>query len=108
MFLTTTETLAAFDRPACYHRALLALMTMADPVQWRRISAKEIATASRMSAHSAERALSMLEADQVILARGETSNKSRRLNNNLVWASRADAHSTAQPDPQIRDARGRG
>lgn len=108
MFYQGTVTIAALDRPAAYHRALLALMTLADPVQYRRISAAEVADAARMSVNSAERALAMLEADFVILNNGKaTGAKARRINNNLAWASRADAHAATEADPPIRDGRGR-
>lgn len=109
MFHSATLQLATFDRPAAYHRALLAFMTMGDPIQMRRISAREIAQAAGMSAISAERALALLESDHVIITNGQqTGAKARRINNRLMWASRADAHSTTAPDPEVIDSRGRG
>jgi hypothetical protein len=108
MFHSTTTILAAFDRPAAYHRALLAMLTLADPIQFRRISAREVAECARMSPMSAERALAMLEADQVILTNGQmTGAKARRLNNRLVWMTTADRHGMTDADPEIIDARGR-
>jgi len=107
MFMTTTQTLAAFDRPPCYHRALLTCLAKLDPIQFRKVSAREIAEASRLSPVSAERALAMLEADRVLITNGEaTAAKARRLNNNLAWASTAHRHSMETPDPEIIDARG--
>ena len=107
MFMTTTQTLAAFDRPPCYHRALLTCLAMLDPIQFRKVSAREIADASRLSPVSAERALAMLEADRVLISNGEaTARKARRLNNNLAWASTAHKHGLTDPDPEIIDARG--
>lgn len=109
MFESTTHQVATFDRPACYHRALLAMMTLADPIQYRRISAREIAECSAMSMNSAERALAMLEADKVVLTNGAaTGAKARRLNNRLCWASTADRHGMTEPDPEVIDSRGRG
>jgi hypothetical protein len=109
MFQTATEQVAAFDRPACYHRALLALLTLADPIQFRRISAREVAELAKLSTNSAERALAMLEADRVVLTNGAlTGAKARRLNNRLAWASSADRHGQTPQDPEVIDARGRG
>lgn len=108
MFHSATLQLAGFDRPAAYHRALLAFMTMGDPIQLRRISAREISQAAGMSTISAERALALLESDRVIITNGQqTGAKARRINNRLVWASRADAHAGATPDPEVIDSRGR-
>lgn len=107
MFMTTTQTLAGFDRPPAYHRALLTCLTMLDPIQFRKVSAREIAEASRLSVVSATRALAMLEADRVLITNGEqTAAKARRLNNTLGWASTAHRHGETTPDPEIIDARG--
>jgi len=107
MFCNTTLLLATLDRPAAYHRVLLAFMTLGDPIQMRRISAREIAEAAAMSTISAERALAMLESDCVIITNGRsTGAKARRINNRLMWSSTAHAHSAATLDPEVRDARG--
>jgi len=109
MFMTTTQTLAAFDRPPCYHRTLLTCLAMLDPIQFRKVSAREIAENSRQSPVSVERALAMLEADKVLITNGErTARKARRINNNLGWASTAHRHGTTEQDVEIIDARGRG
>ena len=108
MFTTTTARVAGFDRPPAYFRALMVCLTELDPIQFRRISAREIATAAKMSAISAERALTMLESDGVIIANGgQTGAKARRLNNTLAWASKAEHHRATTPDPEIIDTRGR-
>ena len=108
MFHSATLQLASFDRPAAYHRALLAFMTMGDPIQLRRISAREIALAAGMSNISAERALALLESDQVIISNGQqTGAKARRINNRLMWSSRADSHAATPMDPEVIDSRGR-
>lgn len=108
MFPQAMEALAKMDRPACYHRALYYCLSHLDPVQWRHLSARDLATDTRQSMSSAERALSMLEADGVVIADGRNSAaKRRRLNNNLCWASSAHRHSETTPDPVPEDARGR-
>lgn len=107
MFAPAAETLAKFDRPPAYYRALFALMTTLDPVQFRRYSARELADAANMSNSSAERALAMLEADFVVIAKGKSAGKSRRLNNRVAWASNSEAHNLAEIDPEPRDSRGR-
>lgn len=108
MFDTATTQIAGFDRPAAYHRALLAMMHLADPLQFRRISAREVATVSKMSTMSAERALAMLESDRVVIVNGmQTGAKARRLNNRLIWGSTADRHDRTDADPEIIDSRGR-
>lgn len=113
MFHGAMTTLAAMDRPACYHRTLLHCLAVLDPVQFRKVSAREIAKATRQSQSSAERSLAMLEADGVLISNGEpTAGKGRRLNNSLCWASSAEKHAARQPDalppdPEPGDARGR-
>lgn len=106
MFHSATTIIAGFDRPAAYHRALLAMLTLADPIQYRRISAREVSQAAGMSQISAERALAMLEADQVILTNGAaTGAKARRINNRLAWASTAERNRITPEDPPIIDGR---
>lgn len=107
MFLDATTTLAAMDRPAAYYRCLLFLLTVLDPVQPRRVSAREVAEGAKLSQASAERALAMLEADGVIHGKGVTGAKARRLTNRLVWASTAEKHGCATRDPDVTDSRGR-
>jgi len=108
MFATTASLISSFDRPAAYHRALLAFLTLGDPVQFRRISARQVAEAAHMSPISAERALALLESDGVLISNAlSTGAKARRINNRLVWASTAAAHSAATPDVEIIDSRGR-
>lgn len=108
MFQPAAAALATMDRPACYHRTLLHLITVLDPVQFRKISAREIAEATKQSASSVERALTMMQADGVLIANeGKTASKGRRLNNRLVWASTATLHSETPMDEAVTDARGR-
>ena len=108
MFAESVLTLASFDRPGAYHRALMAALTLMDPTQFRRISAREIGEAARMSTISAERALAMLEADGVIITNSlKTGAKARRLNNRLVSMTNAERYADLTPDPEVIDARGR-
>lgn len=108
MFSEETLRLATFDRPAAYHRALMACLTLMDIQQFRRISAREVGEAARLSTISAERALAMLEADQVIITNGKaTGAKSRRLNNRLCSMTTAEKWADLDMDPEMIDARGR-
>lgn len=108
MFADTCLLVATWDRPAAYHRALMACLTLMDPTQFRRISAREIGEAARMSTISAERALAMLEADKVIITNDKaTGAKARRLNNRLASMTSADRYEGLIPDPEMVDARGR-
>lgn len=108
MFAPTLEAVARLDRPACYHRTLFYLLTVLDPIQFRKVSAREIAEATVQSTASCERALAMLSADGLILANGgATAAKGRRLTNRLAWMATADLHCQTPSDPEITDARGR-
>lgn len=108
MFADTCLLVAGWDRPAAYHRALMACLTLMDPTQFRRISAREIAEAAGLSIISAERALAMLESDQVIMTNGKaTGAKARRINNRLASMTRAETYEALPADPQPRDSRGR-
>lgn len=107
MFEASTMTIAMMDRPPVYYRAMLWLAAVLDPVQWRKISAREVARETGISISSAERALTMLEKDRVILTDGRTFAKVRRLNNNLFWASSSEKWNRAERDPEVIDARGR-
>jgi len=107
MFQPATAAIARFDRPSVYYRALLHLMTVLDPIQWRRYSSRELAEEANMSVSSAERALTMLQADNVIMAKGTSSARSRRLNNQIAWASSSERHNLVDLDPEPEDARGR-
>lgn len=108
MFAEETLRLATWDRPAAYHRALMSCLTLMDIQQFRRISAREVGEAARLSTISAERALAMLEADQVIITNAKaTGAKARRLNNRLVSMTRAEAWADLTPDPEMIDSRGR-
>ena len=108
MFTPALAQLASLDRPACYHRTLLHLLTVLDPIQPRKVSAREIAEATGQSQASVERALTMLTADQVLLTNsGKTGALARRLNNRVCWMATADLHSRAGADPEVSDARGR-
>lgn len=107
MFMNTMIRLAAFDRPAAYHKALLYLTATLDSQQWRHVTAKRIAQECGMSQASAERALAMLEADRVILSKGPRSHRERRMNNTLAWYAGARRHNETDPDPEVIDGRGR-
>lgn len=108
MFAEETLKLSTWDRPAAYHRALMACLTLMDIQQFRRISAREVGEAANLSTISAERALAMLEADRVIITNAKaTGAKARRLNNRLVSMTRAEAWSDLEPDPEMVDSRGR-
>ena len=108
MFTPGTATISTWDRPAAYYRVLLFCMATLDSQQMRTLSAREIKDGTGLSMISVERALAMLEADQVIVTNGQkTAARRRRLSNHLCWTSRADAHHAAIPDPALEDARGR-
>lgn len=102
------EAVARLDRPGSYHRALAALELLAHAVDWRVIPAADVAERSGMSVASAERALTMLEADRVVLAKGRGYGKRRRLNRNVYSTTTAQAWHEAGPDPEVIDGRGRG
>ncbi|MEM1079530.1 MAG: hypothetical protein AAGI09_13495 [Pseudomonadota bacterium] len=107
MFMNTSRLLATMDRPQVYYRALFHLLSVLDPIQMRRYSARELAQATGMSQVSAERAMAMLEADRVLMRTGKGTAKALRINNNLAWASTAEKHNLTEVDPEIIDARGR-
>ena len=107
MFQETTAQISGMDRPPVYFRALLHLLTRLDPVQPRRLSARELAQGANLSQASAERALAMLEADRVIFCSWQTGAKARRLNNNLCWMSNSEKWASTPKDPEVIDARGR-
>lgn len=108
MFLQQASFLAGLDRPVCYHRTFLHLLAILDPIQFRKVSAREIAEATGLSQASVERALAMMEADGVILSNGaETAAKARRLSNQVVWASSAEKFQATERDRELTDARGR-
>ena len=105
MFETASAELATMDRPPVYFRALFYLMSRLDPVQYRRISASEMAQAANMSRSSAERALAQLEADRVIFSKGQTYAKARRLNNRMMWKSTSEKWNSTPPDLPVIDSR---
>ena len=107
MFMDTYLRVASWDRPAAYHRALFYLMAVLDGQQWRAVTAAKVAKATGMSTASAERALAMLEKDQLILCKGPRSHRERRINNRLAWYAGARRHNEVDPDPEPQDARER-
>lgn len=107
MFEEAMNRLACLDRPPVYYRTMLYLLNVLDPVQFRRISGREITEAIGISMSSAERALAMLEADQVIFCKGKSGAKARRLNNQVCWASKAERFASAVADLEVIDSRGR-
>lgn len=105
------EAVARLDRPGSYHRALAAMERLAHTIDWRVIPATDVAERSGLSIASAERALAMLEADRVVMAKGRGYGKRRRLNRTVYSTSTAQAWQEAQehePDPEVIDGRGRG
>lgn len=108
MFPSMTEKVAAFDRPPTYFKTLLLALTKLDPVQFRALPATDVSAGAAISLAAAERALSQLASDGVLIANGEkTVRKKLRLSNRLVWMASAEKHSAAPPDPEVMDARGR-
>lgn len=107
MFTTAAHQLSEMDRPPVYFRTLMFLLTALDPIQFRRLSAREVVEATGISLASADRALGQLEADKVIFCQGKTGAKARRLNRNLAWMSSAEKFAASEGDPMIVDARGR-
>ena len=107
MFESSSLMLAEMDRPPGYFRTLLYLMAVLDPVQFRRISVREIAKGSSQSMSSVNRAMAMLTSDRTVITRGRASAMSRRLNNRLVWASNSERFNEVEPDPEVFDSRGR-
>jgi len=107
MFTEGASDLAKMDRPPTYFRCLFALITMLDPQQFRRISARQVAQVAECSLPSAERSMKMLLSDNVIIADGEkTSARALRLNHHIVWAASAEkfnAKTASDPDPDIVD-----
>lgn len=107
MFESTFQLLAAMDRPSAYHRTLMQCLAMMDPVQYRRISAREICEKSGMSHMSAQRGLAMLQADRVIIGQGAGAGKAYRLNNRLVSMTSSEKWNALPPDIEVIDSRGR-
>ena len=101
------EAIARLDRPGTYHRALTAFEMLGHSIEWRVVPARMVAERASLSRISAERALAMLEADRVILARGRGAGKERRLNRRAYSTTTAQAWHEAGPDPEIIDGRGR-
>lgn len=82
MFHTAPLTVAQLDRVPPNHRTLFAVLTLMDPIQFRRIAARELAQTAKIAQISAERALAMPEADQLIVTNGmgeAAGAKARRL-----------------------------
>lgn len=107
MFDTTFQSMAKMDRPPCYYRALFQCLSLMDPIQFRRISAREIAEASGLSFASAQRAMSMLQADRAIIGKGKASSRAYRLNNRLCSMSSSERWNQETPDLEMIDSRGR-
>ena len=107
MFESTFSLLAGLDRPACYYRTLCQCLTMMDPTQWRRISAREICEASGMSHMSAQRGLALLQSDKVIFGKGRGASRSYRLNNRIVSMTTSEKWNNLDPDLEVIDSRGR-
>lgn len=107
MFPDQMDIISRWDRPPTYFRVLFHLLSVLDPTQYRVTSAQIVARSCDISVNSAERVLTMLTADRVIISRGSKVQRERRLNNRMVWASTAKNHNETLHDPDIEDARGR-
>jgi len=107
MFANGLQSLSELDRPAVYYRALFHCLAVLDPVQFRTLTARQVADATGMAHISAQRALAMLEADRVLLRTGKGVGKKLRLNNQVAWASTSEKHNLAQMDLEIVDGRKR-
>ena len=106
-FLGPLSVIAGWDRPAAYHRVLLFALRELRPDSWSRMTARAVCRGTGLSPAAVERALSMLQADQVILGRGAKSAKELRLSNRLVWKGLAAERLLVERDPELEDARGR-
>lgn len=98
--------LMSIDRPASYYRGLFACMANLRPDDYRRYSAGDMAQDTSMSRSNAERALSMLEADGILICEGRGAAKKRRLSKMVVWRDRPNVFHIAQredPDPMPHD-----
>ena len=105
MFANGLSRLSELDRPSVYYRALFHSLAVLDPVQFRTLTARQVADATGMSHISAQRALAMLEADRVLLRTGKGVAKRMRLNNQVAWASTSEKHNQAVMDLEIVDGR---
>ena len=92
MFEETLAELARQKRPATYFRVCLAVIGRLDPIQFRRLSAREIAEETLISKISVERSLSQMERDKVLIGKGRGAGKALRLNTWLASKSRADRY----------------
>lgn len=107
MFEGSFSFLAGVDRPACYYRVLMQCLHLMDPTQFRRISAREISEASKLSHISAQRGLAMLQADRVIIGKGRGASRAYRLNNSLCSMTSSEKWNAQTRDPEVIDGRGR-
>jgi len=105
MFAQGLQRLSKLDRPSVYYRVLFHALSVLDPVQWRHMTAREVAEATGMSLISAQRASAMLRMDKVLMEKGKGAALRMRLNNQIAWASTSEKHNQATPDLEIRDAR---
>lgn len=107
MFEPTFQSMATMDRPSTYWRVLFHALAVLDPVQFRPLPNSDISEATGMSQLSAQRALTMLIADRVLIPKGNTSGRRVRINNRIAWGSTAHKHNLAEADLEVIDARGR-
>lgn len=105
MFTPGLTKLSQLDRPSVYYRTLFHALSVLDPVQFRSFTARECAESAGISMISAQRAIAMLEQDQVLIRIGKGSAKRMRLNNQVAWASTSEKHNAAEMDPEPTDAR---
>lgn len=102
--------LARRKRPAAYYQVLLACLIRLDPIHWRQCSASVLAQDTGLSVMSVTRALKLLEADRVVLGRGRSSAKARRLSREVASKSTSDEWRDEQDEAEdmpLIDARGR-
>jgi hypothetical protein len=105
MFLTGLKKLSNLDRPSVYYRVLFHALATLDPVQFRSLTAREVSESTDMSLISAQRAITMLRADKVLISKGKGSALRYRMNNQVAWASTAEKHNQAMPDQDLIDGR---
>ena len=110
IMMPTIATMSTRRRPGSYYEVLFACFEKLNPITWTQYPATQIAEETGLSTISVERALAVLEADKVVLGRGRSSGKLRRLNRNLFSKSDVEdwkAAQKAEPDPETIDSRGR-
>ena len=104
LFHPALDFLAALQRPPSYYKVLWAACEHLDSSRWRVLSARRAAEVARISRASAERALALLEADRVNLARGRASAKERRLSRTYCSTTGPERWLREPTDPDLIDS----